>query len=234
MAKRSQDDATEDDLLARILTSSVLGPTIFWFALWGLLGFDQWVGFGFFLAWGGSVGLFESVKKKSKAPKRNDDRGYQANSQPQETVAIEAPPAATPTIPLHRQVIDDAQPARARLEAAASVADAQLGERLRAMVARVKDVVAGLGADPSRLSDVQRLFTYYLPATADLLAARGAIAGSGDAQRLAEIDTMIGKLGLAYDDFAARLSGHDARSLEIDMRLLDQALDQEFVLKTKA
>jgi hypothetical protein len=105
---------------------------------------------------------------------------------------------------------------------------------LRNMVARVKEVVAGLEADPSRLSDVQRLFTYYLPATADLLAVRGGVAGSGDSDRLAEIDTMIGKLGLAYDDFSARLSGHDARSLEIDMRLLDQALDQEFVLKTKA
>jgi hypothetical protein len=234
MTKRRSDELGSDDLLARLMSREVLGPTIFWFALWGLLGFDQWVGFGFFLAWGGSVGLFESAKKKSKARQSDDDRGYQANSQPQETVAIEAPPAATPTIPLHRQVIGDAQPARARLEAAASVADAQLGERLRAMVTRVKDVVAGLEADPSRLSDVQRLFTYYLPATADLLAARGGVAGSGDTDRLAEIDTMIGKLGLAYDDFAARLSGHDARSLEIDMRLLDQALDQEFVLKTKA
>jgi hypothetical protein len=234
MGKRSRDDASEDDLLARILTSSVVGPTIFWFGFWAALGFKQSIGIGFFFAWCGSVGLFESTKKKPKTPQRSDDRGYQANSQPQEPVAIEAPPAATPTIPLHRQVIGDAQPARARLEAAASVADAQLGERLRAMVARVKDVVAGLEADPSRLSDVQRLFTYYLPATADLLAARGGVAGSGDTDRLAEIDTMIGKLGLAYDDFAARLSGHDARSLEIDMRLLDQALDQEFVLKTKA
>jgi hypothetical protein len=51
--------------------------------------------------------------------------------------------------------------------------------------------------------------------------------------RLAEIDRMIAKLDLAYTDFAARLKGHDARSLEIDLRLLDQSLDEEFDLWVK-
>ena len=101
------------------------------------------------------------------------------------------------------------------------------------MVAKVREVEGGLESDPSRLSDVQRLFTYYLPATADLLAARGGVAGSGDMARVAEIDAMIGKLDLAYNDFADRLKGHDARSLEIDLRLLDRALDEEFATKIK-
>jgi hypothetical protein len=130
-------------------------------------------------------------------------------------------------------VIAEAEPSLVRLEAAASVAEGELGARLRNMVARVKEVEMGLRQDPSKLSDVQRLFTYYLPATADLLGARGAIAGGAEPARLAEIDAMIGKLDLAYTDFASRLRGHDARSLEIDMRLLDQSLDDEFAHKTK-
>jgi hypothetical protein len=233
MSKRRSDELDNDDLLARLGSREVLGPTLFWLALWALLGFNEWVGFGFFLAWGGSVGLFESAKKKSKTRARDDERGYQPQMVDQALVAPDAQPLAAPPSPLYRQLIAEAEPARARLEAAASVADAQLGNILRNMVARVKEVASGLEADPSRVSDVQRLFTYYLPATADLLSARGALVTNGDAERLAEIDTMIGKLGLAYDDFAARLTGHDARSLEIDLRLLDQALDQEFVLKTK-
>jgi hypothetical protein len=232
MPKRRSDDTGSDDLIAWLGSSSVIGPTLFWLALWAMLGFNQWVGLGFFFAWGGSVGLFEkNKKKKARSTKEQDDRGYQSSALTTEVTAIAPPP---PAIPLHRQIIADAEPARIRLEAAASVADAQLGTQLRSMVARVKEVAAGLEADPTRLSDVQRLFTYYLPATADLLAARGALVGTGETARLAEIDTMMGKLGQAYDDFAARLSGHDARSLEIDLRLLDQALDQEFMMKTKA
>jgi hypothetical protein len=237
MAKRRSDDLDDDDLFARLSSRSVLGPTFFWLILWAICDFNPWVGFGFFFAWGGSIGLFEDAKKKSKmkakAEAESDDRGYQPSLESQNASVIDERAATALAMPLHRQIIADAQPSQARLEAAASVGDGQLGARLRAMVARVKKVASGLDADPSRLSDVQRLFTYYLPATADLLAARGNLVASGDSARLAEIDAMIGKLGLAYDDFAARLAGHDARSLEIDLRLLDQALDQEFVMKTK-
>lgn len=233
---RGDDDGTGDDLSGWVFSRATLGPTLFWLALWGALGFEPWVGFGLFFAWGGSVGLFLEGKRRRKR-NQMDDRGFRTGQGGQtEPMAVadqrdEILPAPTPL--LHRQVIAEAAPARTRLEAAASVAGGDLGTKLRNMLARVKAVEAGLEADPSRLSDVQRLFTYYLPATADLLSARGAIAGSGDTKRLDEIDTMIGKLESAFTDFGERLQGHDARSLEIDMRLLDQALDQEFVLKTK-
>jgi hypothetical protein len=233
MSKRRSGDYDDDDLLAWMGSRETIGSTLFWLVLWAICGFNFWVGVGFFFAWGGSIGLFNDRKKKARRATQDDlNRGFEAQNvqePPRPREAVVSPPLA-----LHRQVIAEAEPARIRLEAAASAAGEPVGTRLRNMVARVKEVVAGLEADPSRLSDVQRLFTYYLPATADLLATRGAIAGTSEAGRLSEIDTMIGKLDLAYDDFAARLSGHDARSLELDLRLLDQAIDQEFVLKTKA
>jgi 5-bromo-4-chloroindolyl phosphate hydrolysis protein len=235
MSTHRSENEDEDDkaFFASLLTRETIGTTLFWFVLWAATGFSSGAGIGFFFAWAGSIGLFHNGKKKArKAAPDTDHRGFEPAKVAELANAPEV--AAPPPIPLHRQVIADAEPARVRLEAAASAAGEPVGIRLRTMVTRVKDVIASLEADPSRLSDVQRLFTYYLPATADLLAARGALAGSGETARLAEIDTMIGKLGQAYDDFAARLSGHDARSLEIDMRLLDQALDQEFALKTKA
>jgi hypothetical protein len=240
MAKRRSDDWLGDELWPRIKSRATFGATFFWLAIWAMLGFEPWIGFGLFFAWSGSVGLFGGKKDRlDDWDDEEDGRGYRralgAETEESARARQEGEPVAvpSPTQPLHRQVIADAAPARTRLEAAASVGDGELGVRLRNMLARVKDVENGLETDPSRLSDVQRLFTYYLPATADLLSARGAVAGSGDAVRLAEIDTMIGKLDLAYNDFADRLKGHDARSLEIDMRLLDRALDEEFVMKTK-
>lgn len=239
MARRRSDDWLGDELLPRIKSKETLGATVFWLAIWGICGFDKWVGFGLFFAWAGSVGLFGGKKPGDLAWDDADERGYQ-RSLGAETVesarAREArEPVATPASPplLHFQIIKDAEPSRTRLEAAASVGAGALGGRLRNMVSKVRDVEAGLKSDPSRLSDVQRLFTYYLPATADLLAARGSVAASGDEKRLAEIDMMIGKLDLAYCDFADRLKGHDVRNLEIDLRLLDQSLDEEFDTKIK-
>ena len=241
MKRRRSDDWVGDELLPRVRSKATFGATFFWLAIWAVCGFEPWVGFGLMFAWAGSVGLLGNKKDNLDDWDEEDERGYQRarggesqeNARARQFGEVMDEPSTPSAVPLHRQVIADAASARARLEAAASVADGGLGTRLRNMVAKVRDVEAGLESDPSRLSDVQRLFTYYLPATADLLAARGGVAGSGDEARLAEIDTMIGKLDLAYNDFADRLKGHDARSLEIDLRLLDRALDEEFVIKTK-
>jgi hypothetical protein len=239
MTKRRSDDWLSDELLPRFKSKATFGATFFWLAIWGMLGFDKWIGFGLFFAWAGSVGLFSGSKGDDRLWDDEDDRGYQsalgAETQESARARQAGEPIATAVPPplLHHQVIADAAPARTRLEAAASVADGELGARLRNMVSKVKEVETGLQSDTSRLSDVQRLFTYYLPATADLLVARGGVAGSADIKRLAEIDAMIGKLDQAYTDFADRLRGHDARSLEIDLRLLDRSLDEEFESKIK-
>jgi hypothetical protein len=244
MTRRRSDDWLGDELLPRIKSKATFGATFFWLAIWAITGFEPWVGFGLFFAWAGSVGLFGGKKDASDDDDFDiwddeDERGFQRSLGGESVEAARArqagePIAEPPQSPLlHQKVVDDAKSARTRLEAAASVGEGELGARLRNMVAKVREVQSSLNSDPSRLSDVQRLFTYYLPATADLLSARGAVAGSNDTKRLAEIDTMIGKLDLAYCDFADRLKGHDARSLDIDMRLLDRSLDEEFDTKTK-
>jgi hypothetical protein len=229
----------EDELLPRIKSRGAIGSTLFWLAIWGVCNFEPWVGFGLMFAWAGSIGLLGGKEDRADNGESDDQRGFHSphggETEEDARARLNGAPIASPESPklLHRQVIADAVGARTRLEAAASVADGALGTQLRTMLAKVRDVEAGLEADPSRLSDVQRLFTYYLPATADLLTARGALAGTQDIARLSEIDLMIGKLNSAYVDFADRLKGHDARSLEIDLKLLDRALDEEFVVKTK-
>jgi hypothetical protein len=228
MVRRRSEDVNSDDLWKKISAPSRLAATLFWFIIWALSGFEPWVGFGLFFAWAASIGLFGGSDRRRDDDEEDDDRGFQARRGGE--------PVATPSAPpplLHRRIIADAKIAKAQLEAAASVGDGALGAHLRKMVAKVAEVEAGLEMDASRLADVQRLFTYYLPATATLLSARGAALCANDLGRLAEIDRMIAKLDVAYTDFAARLKGHDVRSLEIDLRLLDRSLDEEFDLSAK-
>jgi hypothetical protein len=244
MTRRNQhDDWVSDELLPRLKSKNFIGATVFWLVIWAICNFEPWVGFGLMFAWAGSVGLMGGGKGAlSDLDDEDDDRGYQkprGSETPEQARArlgeasLPAPEDAPATPALYRAVLIDAAPARARLEAAASVAEGELGQRLRRMSANTHEVARGLEADPARLSDVQRLFTYYVPATADLLSARGEVARAGDTTRLGEIDAMIGKLDVAFADFAQRLKGHDARSLEIDMRLLDQSLADEFAHKPK-
>ena len=249
MSRRRSKDWMKDEFAVRIRSPQSFGVIAFWFFIWAICNFNPWVGFGLFFAAGGSLGLFggkrDTVDDLWGYDSRDDDddeedgddrprrQGGESEAAARARANGEVLPAPEAPPKLHQAVIADAKPALVRLEAAASVAEGELGERLRNMVACVREVDMGLRQDPSKLSDVQRLFTYYLPATADLLAARGAVVGGADPTRLAEIDAMIGKLDLAYTDFASRLRGHDARSLEIDMRLLDQSLDDEFAHKTK-
>ncbi|GIU67828.1 5-bromo-4-chloroindolyl phosphate hydrolysis family protein [Candidatus Phycosocius spiralis] len=243
MARRKSDDWLADELAPRLRSPKAMGALIFWFIIWAICDFNPWVGVGLFFAAGGSIGLFGGSKRETKDDlwdyddyEEEDIGRYQGGENDREAQARSSDsnrPILEANTKLHQKVMAEAKASRMQLEAAASVAEGELGTHLRAMVARIQEVDMGLHQDPNKLSEVQRLYTYYLPATADLLAARRTIAGSTDTARLAEIDAMIAKLNLAYTDFASRLRGHDARNLEIDLRLLDQSLDDEFAHKSK-
>ena len=42
---------------------------------------------------------------------------------------------------------------------------------------------------------------------------------------------MIGRLKLAYQEFAAKMNGEDSRSVDIDLKLLEQSLAQDLPLE---
>jgi hypothetical protein len=219
-----------DDLVRILKSPQGLWSLLGWGGLWAITGFDGTLFIIFGLCALGTAGVFDWGKGVDEGKRKRRRGGEQEGPlQPvPQTQIDDIAPAPLMQKAVHDTVIEGATPARTRLEAAAAVATGERGERLRRMVANVRKVADGLKADPSKLNDVQRLFTYYLPATSDLLAAVGAVTASGDTARAAEIDAMIGKLDEAYGDFAERIDGHDARSLAIDLRMLEQSLDQEF------
>ena len=106
-------------------------------------------------------------------------------------------------------------------------ASGAVGENLRSIVKNAEMMQHELLRDASKLSEVQRVFTYYIPATADLLTARGKAMIGNDEAKTHDIDNMIARLEAAFRDFAARMHGEDVRSIDIDIKLLDQSLKQD-------
>jgi hypothetical protein len=87
---------------------------------------------------------------------------------------------------------------------------------------------------PEKLSAVLRFFTYYLPATADLVQDRIKLAPHAGTERLAEIDQTLVRLGDAFAGFRTAVMEPDMASVDLDITLLDDALDADLEdLKTR-
>lgn len=234
----------------RLGRPKMVGTMVTFGIIWAITGFNTWVGFGLSMAILGMAGFFGKKSDHFNKEFWEDDDDYRdyeddddyydnyksgknrdnkTNSENQASNAEHNQTAKEPVnLALHMQVIKDAEDDIVQLRAASNTASDDLGIHLRTMVANVEKVQKALEADANHLSQVQRLFTYYLPATTDLLKARGKAAAIGDGVKIKEIDAMIGRLEDAFEDFAARINGEDARSVEIDIKLLDQSLAQEF------
>lgn len=234
---------SQDNLMKSATSGGMMGSLFFWFVIWAFTGFNQavfWIflGIAFMQGWGwNSAEGFYKRRKRRRDGRYDADRedrlpvgasGPLDGSAPVEAKADE-PEKAVPVDPsIAARLIRESADQRDQLTAAASAADGALGDNLRRIDTASKQVVSALQKDGSNLAHVQRMFTYYLPSAAELLKARRNVVGSGNSAHLAEIDGMFARLAVAFEDFVARINGTDMRSLEIDLRLLEQSLDAEF------
>lgn len=138
------------------------------------------------------------------------------------------PMAIDGPMPLHLIVIEEARKDIQNLRAASNAASGEMGENLRAMVMSLDRIERDLIADSSGFMQAERLFTYYLPAATTILEARGRAAADLDDTKLIAIDAIMGRLASAFKNFALRLHAKDDKAIEIDIKLLDQALASEF------
>jgi hypothetical protein len=90
-----------------------------------------------------------------------------------------------------------------------------------------KAITALVSAQPEKLNPVLRFFTYYLPSTADLVMDRIKLAPHAGDARLAEIDQTLARLVEAFAGFEAAVRAPDLESVDLDVTLLDQALDAD-------
>lgn len=223
--RRNQELSTlspKETRVRRIIRAVCIINSLFWIVCLGASGFNPIFKWWAFLFAAVPWILFKAIAGHPNRFEQNNDAYSKA------PIDEKAQNIALPPPEMHVKILDDAQNHVEQIKSAANVATGQLGENLREMVNSLEKAKMALLKAPEKLSQIQRLFTYYTPETANLLVARGKAASAGDTQRLGEIDEMLGKLEIAFSQFNSKMDGDDGRSADIDMKLLSQSLEQDF------
>lgn len=155
-------------------------------------------------------------------------------------VAILAPPklfarldasgAARGKIEFACELLTDAEPLAARMEAAAkSIQTRAVSERVRHLVSMARAIFAAIEKDPLRIDRVRRFLTYYLPRAAEIAEAYGSLERSltPDAARIAATGELIDRLDVAFTRYASSLQDADLDKLDIELKLLKSSLDDD-------
>lgn len=138
-------------------------------------------------------------------------------------------------VALARKVLSEALPDLERLEdGAKAIRRRETGRRLAHLAATARTIVAGVEQNPDRLMNVQRVLTYYLPQAARLADSYALVEQRRlpDAERLAELDGMIGRLDEAFAHYADSLTDTDLKGLDADLRLLSASLESDIGRRT--
>ncbi len=110
------------------------------------------------------------------------------------------------------------------LRAAMPVVPLPVGQVLDALVHHALTILDTVASHPEKLTPILRFFTYYLPATADLVSDRLKLEAHAGQARLQEIDHTLGRLQEAFAGFERAVVEPDLASVDLDMELLDRAL----------
>ncbi|MEX2629084.1 MAG: 5-bromo-4-chloroindolyl phosphate hydrolysis family protein [Tistlia sp.] len=137
-----------------------------------------------------------------------------------------------PRVELVREVLGAAAHDLAALVAAGErigdrpVADRLVAARLKRMAVACNEVCRQLERRPQRLLQVQRLLTFYLPSARrlaesyEVLERRPGGAGAETRQMLERLETL-------FADYARRLDEPQQDALDVELRLLEQTLEEE-------
>ena len=138
--------------------------------------------------------------------------------------------AARGRIEFARELLTEAEPLTARMEAAAAtIRSRAVAERVRNLVKTARDIFAVIERDPLRIDRVRRFLTYYLPRAADIAEAYGSLESSAapDTTRLTATGALIDRLDTAFRRYGANLRDADLDKLDIELKLLKSSLDED-------
>lgn len=115
----------------------------------------------------------------------------------------------------------------AMLAAAQTQMPLAIGETVHLLHRHAQAIIEAVTRQPEKLTPVLRFFTYYLPSTADLVMDRIKLAPHAGSTRLQEIDQTLARLVEAFAGFEKAVRAPDLQSVDLDVELLDQALDAD-------
>jgi len=130
---------------------------------------------------------------------------------------------------LVRKVIDEATADLRRLDAAAAkLADTEarvLAQRLVKVGERLTQAVA---AAPDKFAVAQRAFTYHLPKAVYLAETLSSLEAAGaDEKRRTAARHVLARMENLFEKTALDLANVDAREMDVELRLISQALDED-------
>jgi 5-bromo-4-chloroindolyl phosphate hydrolysis protein len=130
---------------------------------------------------------------------------------------------------LVRKVLDDATSDLKKLDAAASrLADAEAREIAARLVSAGQRLSGQVAQAPEKLSMAQRAFTYHLPKAVYVAESIGALEASGaDPARRQAARHVLARMENLFEKTALDLAGVDAREMDVELRLIQQALDED-------
>jgi hypothetical protein len=113
-----------------------------------------------------------------------------------------------------------------RLEAAAGrIRDKAVKARVAAIAAAGRGVVSDLEKAPDGLSAVERLLTYYTPRAAELAEGFQQLeARDTDPARRTAIADLLARVQDAFTHYRDQLADQSLKTLDVDMRLVSEAL----------
>ena len=138
--------------------------------------------------------------------------------------------AARGKIAFARDLLTDAEPLAVRLEVAvSSIGTPKVAERVRHMARMSRDIFAGIEDDPLRVDRVRRFLIYYLPRAADLAETYALLekGGARDASQIVAAGELIERLDAAFTRYAGDLQHADLGNIDIELKLLRSALDED-------
>jgi hypothetical protein len=103
----------------------------------------------------------------------------------------------------------------------------EVGKIVDGLTENARAIIEAVSLQPDKLNPVLRFFTYYLPATEDLVLDRIKLAPYAGSERLAELDHTLSRLGEAFASFRVGVLEPDLASVDIDISLLEDALDAD-------
>lgn len=123
-----------------------------------------------------------------------------------------------------------------RLDAAAGrIRDKTVKGRVAAIAAAGREVVGDLEKAPEGLSSVERLLTYYTPRAAELAEGYQQLEARGsDPARRTAIADLLTRVQDAFAHYRDQLADQSLKTLDIDMRLVAEALSDDLGDRTAA